>query len=504
MKTFFKKPEYRSLKAGLLLLFGFAFFLRTYKWLNYSLWYDEVIWIMSGESFCRDFLVYSAKPPLFTILVFFWQNISGQEYFLRLPSLFFGVLNVFQIYLLGEVLFDKKVGLGAALLLAFSPLHIYYSQELSPYTLVLSLVLAGNFFLLKWFQTNKSSYQYGYIFLTVAAIYTHYICFFLILIHNIFIFLLYDKPAARLLKKWLISQLLVIVCVIPLGSLLWDSIQIMRSSPGTVYNWMPQGDIFYFFCTFLTFIFGYHTQLISRIVFVLLQIFLLFLLVKLFLKHRLRIVFLVCWLVLPPLLSLILGNFFAIPLYTHRNFFLSLPAYLILLAFFLNQVAFKYRLTIVVIVFVLIGNSLVNYYQNEFYTPERPYRPGIFSKKDHLKAALYISDKFLVEDTVMHLSESNNSVFYYYFKKFSNDKLKVFMEKCSENEKYLLREKEQLNERLKGYTRLWLVFSAWDYPYEPIPALPSYIKSTLNKKFKVLESKKFEGIMLYLYDLQEK
>ena len=47
---------------------------------------------------------------------------------LRLPSAFFGVLTVAAIYQLGRALFDRRVGLLAALLLAGFPAHIHFSR----------------------------------------------------------------------------------------------------------------------------------------------------------------------------------------------------------------------------------------------------------------------------------------------------------------------------------------------------------------------------------------
>lgn len=59
---------------------------------------------------------------------------------LRVPSVIFGVLTIFVVYLIGRKLFDRKVALILSLLLATSGLHIYYSQEARMYSLASFLV----------------------------------------------------------------------------------------------------------------------------------------------------------------------------------------------------------------------------------------------------------------------------------------------------------------------------------------------------------------------------
>ncbi|MFN8372556.1 MAG: glycosyltransferase family 39 protein [Anaerolineae bacterium] len=71
----------------------------------------------------------AAFPRIFP----YWQSwgtaIAGQSYTgLRLPSAVLGTLTVPAVYLLGKNLFDKRVGIIAALLLATFPPHLHFSR----------------------------------------------------------------------------------------------------------------------------------------------------------------------------------------------------------------------------------------------------------------------------------------------------------------------------------------------------------------------------------------
>ena len=70
-----------------------------------------------------------------------------------MPSVIFGILTIYLVYLIGKELFNKKVGLIAGALLATSGLHVYYSQEARMYSLVALLVsyLVYLFLKKRWF-----------------------------------------------------------------------------------------------------------------------------------------------------------------------------------------------------------------------------------------------------------------------------------------------------------------------------------------------------------------
>lgn len=117
--------------------------------LNQSLWLDEAISALAARDFSYsgiifDFLKADNHPPFYYLLLKFWSSFFGfSEISLRSLSVIFGVLTVYLIYLIVKKIEirNKKTALLAALFLATSPLHVYYSQEVRMYPVITFLGL---------------------------------------------------------------------------------------------------------------------------------------------------------------------------------------------------------------------------------------------------------------------------------------------------------------------------------------------------------------------------
>lgn len=73
--------------------------------------------------------------PTHTIFIFLTSLIVGTEdYMAFLTSAIFGILSVYLTYRLGTVMFNERVGLFSAILLALSAYHVYYSRSGFPET----------------------------------------------------------------------------------------------------------------------------------------------------------------------------------------------------------------------------------------------------------------------------------------------------------------------------------------------------------------------------------
>lgn len=127
--------------------------LRLYNLGNNSLWLDEAwtyrysslgyseIWgTMAGGEY---------NPPLFYWLEHLVLMFGNSETILRLLPALFGIATIFVFYLIGKEWKDERSGLVMAALLAFSPFHIFYSQEARSYTLMLLFVSLVFLFWLK-------------------------------------------------------------------------------------------------------------------------------------------------------------------------------------------------------------------------------------------------------------------------------------------------------------------------------------------------------------------
>jgi 4-amino-4-deoxy-L-arabinose transferase-like glycosyltransferase len=157
------------------------------------LWWDEGWSVYFATTSMGDMLRLTAvdiHPPLYYLLLHLWVGILGSgPIALRLLSVCIGTATVPLLYAVGKQLFGKRTGLLAASLLAISPFHIYYSQEVRMYGLVTLLGLAAFYFALRWEAGNqgigKLGNWLGYVVAATAALYTEYLAAFLLLALNL-------------------------------------------------------------------------------------------------------------------------------------------------------------------------------------------------------------------------------------------------------------------------------------------------------------------------------
>ena len=153
-----------------------AFFLRP-------LWTDEIVTYITAfaaPSFDRliEITQASVHPPLYSLFARAWSHFAGiSSAAMRSPSLFFGLLSMPLIYLAGRKLFHQQaVGIAAALLTAFSVLHIHYSMEARPYSMLFVLGVLLTFSFVRFVQQHGRYRWWLLLFTatTIAACYIHY------------------------------------------------------------------------------------------------------------------------------------------------------------------------------------------------------------------------------------------------------------------------------------------------------------------------------------------
>jgi len=200
----------------LILFIALAFTRGVYGLGTQSLWWDESLslqranydlpLVLSNEivltDASRQVITFDNHPPLYFLLLHFVVKLAGQsEFALRFPSLAFSVLTVPLLYVLGKRLFDRRVGLLAALFGAISPLYLWYSHEARMYTMLTFLGLLSFYSLLKILtpkvkretsnvkrETSNLQLTIIYIVSSVAMLATHYLSF-LILLAELVVFL---------------------------------------------------------------------------------------------------------------------------------------------------------------------------------------------------------------------------------------------------------------------------------------------------------------------------
>ena len=137
----------------------------------------------------------NGKPPLYYMFMHFWLSHENEEGWTRLPSAIFGALTCVFASLLGmRFLGDRGWILG--LLLALSPLHIWYSQEARMYTMMGLFCVLAFYFHTRFCQEGKGLDLVCFIITGVLTCYTHPYAFFFLAVTAVCA--LFHQPALKL------------------------------------------------------------------------------------------------------------------------------------------------------------------------------------------------------------------------------------------------------------------------------------------------------------------
>ncbi len=152
------------------------------------------------------------NPPLHTILSHCIYVLFGRYYFVKLFSVFCGLAAIILIYKITETTTNKKAAITAAILLAFNPLHIFYSQHTRSYSMLIFLYLVLIYTTLRFLQ--KQTLKNGIVVSIIGGIivYTHYVG--LLAVVASFLLILFKEK--RITKIVLISMVLSIIIFLPL------------------------------------------------------------------------------------------------------------------------------------------------------------------------------------------------------------------------------------------------------------------------------------------------
>lgn len=178
-----------------------AFALRLIHLDFQPLWWDEGYSVFFAT---RDFWTMIERtaidihPPLYYAVMQIWITCFGTSTVaLRLLSVIIGTATIPLLYALAHKLFtDQRTARVAAFLLAISPFHIYYSQEVRMYGLVTLLGLASIYLcvqLLGMTPGTRASARAAFFFIltTTAALYTQYYAVFIFIAEILLILAIY-------------------------------------------------------------------------------------------------------------------------------------------------------------------------------------------------------------------------------------------------------------------------------------------------------------------------
>ena len=215
----------RRLDGILIIIFLLAFLLRVHGLGVQSLWYDEGLSVsLVGQSLAHILLGGLDHPPLYHLLLAIWIRLAGySEFAVRFLSVFWGLLVVALGGALGARLLGRRAGALAALLLAVSPIEVWYAQEARMYAALAALSLASTVCVVRLVHGDRRGWLWVlYGASSAAALYTHYYAALILVAQAVWVFLwLLQRRDWRFARSWLLAQVLVAVAFLPWSGVLW-------------------------------------------------------------------------------------------------------------------------------------------------------------------------------------------------------------------------------------------------------------------------------------------
>jgi len=173
----------RLFHAFFLLILVVASAGRLYQLETPSMWYDEILLPISVSSpwaYFYEWLVrLEVHPPLPYLLVKGMLQAGTSDFVLRIPFCIAGIASIYLAYRVVCTHFGATAALVSACFLAASPLHLYLSMVVRPYTLILVVMLLLIHVLLEYRSTHQQKYIFWAAFFNSLIFSLHYIGIFL-------------------------------------------------------------------------------------------------------------------------------------------------------------------------------------------------------------------------------------------------------------------------------------------------------------------------------------
>lgn len=179
--------------ALLLAICALALAVRLYALDGESAWIDEIgTYNASAQPTWGGFIDYlrthERTPPLYYLLLRGWLRWGEGVEWGRLLSVFLGVAGVIALYTGAAVSLSARVALVAALCLALSPYHVFYSQQLRSYVLqCLGTTLATGG--LAWWLRSPGPWSPALLFVagSVIALGSGYLSVLVVAVHGVLV-----------------------------------------------------------------------------------------------------------------------------------------------------------------------------------------------------------------------------------------------------------------------------------------------------------------------------
>jgi mannosyltransferase len=480
---------------GIIILLSLS--LRFYDLGGESYWYDEIIMVRVAQHNIWA-IIKGGRPPLYIILSHFWIKLFGTgEAATRSLSAIFGLASIPVIYLIGKELFNRRVGLIGAFLMAISQFQIYYSQDFRYYSLFVLMTLLSYFFLVIGLRNRNIINLSLYVLTSVLLFYTHTFGVFIIAAQNLY-FLLRWRCYRNSAIFWVISQAIILFAILP--NILASLGKVVEKKAGPM-NWLPEPSVWAPLITLRNFIGAGLDYPSLKTVIIGLSFFavaaglyilwtgkgrwvanvgdLLSGLTSMMSKGN-EWLLLVLWITIPILLPLVLSKIFG-PMYHDRYMISASPAFYIILAFLVVRLGRVVPEVISLgLVVIIIAPGLYEFYVS-------PVR------EQWREAANYVEQNSTKDDLIIFAdggSGQNRSTFNWYYR---GDLPECGINKYAKDYAEIDREFVKC---VKYAGRFWLVVR--EVP-NPAPYLTEFFLNNTKRNIKLITEQRFTKLTVYLF-----
>ncbi len=470
---------------------GVAAVLRFHSLGSKSLWFDEGVSVaiarLDGYNFVRILWRREANMSLYYLLLRPWLHLGISESQVRALSTIFAIASIPIVYLLGRRLFDSRVGLIAAALLAVNAYHVEYSQEARSYPLMVFLGLLSSWYFLKILAEPSRLNRTAYVLSSALAVYAHFFSGLLLLAQWLSLrFLDREQAPPQIRNDWrwialMVSPVAAFVATTGAGPLRW----VQR--PGLKDLWLfalhftgnggPLLLLAYGLAGLAALLPFPPAQKAWRVSW----------------EHW-RYRFLVLWVVFPPLV--VLGASLAKPLFVPRYFISCLPALCVLAACGIDRLRAAWLIVPAVLFFLVLS----------FRATVSEYRQDIDIQRDDWRAATqYLLNHAQPGDAVLFHVPMGRMPYEFYDSRLGAGAVEPvvlyphhadhitfldFVEKPND---------AQLERQLPQHERAWLVLSYTRTPSGLLDSRATELSNLLTTAYAIVEQKDFPGVQILLY-----
>jgi hypothetical protein len=455
-----------------------------------TFWFDEGMSVgiarLDWYNFIRILWRREANMSLYYLLLRPWLHFGRSEFFVRSLSVIFALAAIPALYFLGRRLFNSRVGLIAAALLAVNAYHIRYSQEARSYSLMVLLCVCSGFYFVKYLDDPSRRNRIAHIALSSAAVYAHFYSALFIVAQWISTRYWHSKPPPTGLKSnWrrialLISPVILFIATTGAGPLRWirrpglkdlTELALRLTGNGGWILLVPYGiacgagliepeskdNVWHTFDTW-------------------------------------RSRFLLLWLLFPVAFVFILS--YARPLFLPRYFILCLPPLLLLAASGLARIRSAWLVTpALLLFFVLSVQGTRGYYQHDFDLERDNWRGA---------SAYSLSQSRTGDALIFHVAMGRMPYEYYHSLNGSSvrDPVVIYPNHGDHITFLDFVEKpdyKKLESVIPAYPRVWLVLSHASDPSGLDVTASSLTKLLENTGYVVSDTRDFDGLEVELY-----